>query len=397
MYIQSLSVCNFRNYALESFVFSQGVNLILGENAQGKTNILEAITALSAVRSSRPPLRQDAIRFEAEFAEVIGEIYHDTIPTKLSFRLSRQRKVTEIYKNDVRQKRMMDIHGVLRVVSFCPDDLHLIRAGAVQRRNFLDRALSQISPRYGDALSKFDKCLSQKNAILKAQEEKPSLLDALDDYTIQLCHYGAQIVLSRAKYCQQLMQAASVIHAEIAPQERLSAHYDTVSVLQEQFPQLAKCSKNSQSQDCEILRIKEADLPTLVEVRTALLDYALRMRPREIAARSTLVGPHKDDLVLHINERSAAEFGSQGQVRTAALSLKMAEREVSFAQDGVYPVLLLDDVLSELDHKRQDFILNQVKHGQVFITACDPVTAGRFDQGSRFTIAEGKKIQSVIK
>ncbi len=398
MFIESLELYNFRNYTRQEFGFTKGVNLILGDNAQGKTNILEAITALTACRTSKPPLRQESIRFEADFAEIVGYVFHDDVETKLGLRLTRMKRTTDVYKNDVRQKRMADIHGALRTVSFCPDDLYLIRAGAVQRRNFIDRALVQISPRYGEIIAHYEKLLAQKNAILKQQEEKPSLLNTLDDYTIQLCQYGAQVILFRAKYCRQLMEQATKIHGEIAPEERLSARYCTVSKVQEAFPQLADCMTQDQVYTApHLVQVdfnSPAKLPTLGAVRDVLLDYAMEMRSREIASRSTLVGPHKDDLELCINEKKAADFASQGQVRTAALSLKMGEREICFTQDGYYPVLLLDDVLSELDQKRQDFILNQVKNGQVFITACDPVTAARFDKGRKFIIQNGDCVQT---
>lgn len=364
MHIHTIKLNNFRNYAEASFSFDPAVNLIVGENAQGKTNLLEAACALSTMKLFRTGQKKEGLRFGCDTGEIEGVFSAEDREFTLSLRLSRT-KPMEVWRNGVRLRRQSEAAGLLRTVLFCPDDLFLVRAGAAARRKFLDAALCQLRPQYAAALAEYERVLLHKLRILKDAEEKPALLDLLDDFSLRLCRLGATIVRYRAYYVRRLAEKAALIHAEAAPHETLCACYQTVSTVQDPYASAQTI---------------EADLQR----------HAFSHRAAEIAARSCLSGPHKDDLVLTLGGISAASFASQGQTRTAALALKLAERELFFDEDGAYPVLLLDDVLSELDRRRQDFVLNRLGAGQVLITCCEPEAAARFHAGRVFQVSNGQ-------
>lgn len=364
MHINTIQLHNFRNYADETFAFDPAVNLIVGENAQGKTNLLEAACALSTMKLFRTGQKKEGLRFGTEIGFISGAFCVERQTFELELRLSRLRPM-EVWKSGVRLRRQSEAAGLLKTVLFCPDDLLLVRAGAAARRRFLDAALCQLRPQYAAALAEYERVLAHKLRILKDAEEKPALLDLLDDFTLRLCHLGARIVRYRAYYVRKLAARAAAIHAEAAPQERLCARYQTVSSVTDPFA-------------------------AAQAIEAELRAHAFAHRAAEITAKSCLSGPHKDDLVLELGGVPAAAFASQGQTRTAALALKLAERELFYDEDGAYPVLLLDDVLSELDRKRQDFVLNRLGLGQVFITCCEEEAAARFHAGKVFHVANGQ-------
>lgn len=364
MKIERLTLYNFRNYEQAELMLSPGVNVFCGENAQGKTNLLEAIGLLSTMRLFRSGQKRDAIRFGAEQAEAevqfLAEKRHMTVRAVLP-----QAGRAMMTVNGVRQKRLSDAAGILRTVLFCPEDLQLIREGAAARRRFLDTALCQLRPNYARCLSEYARLHENKIRILKDAEEKPSLLDTLDDFSFRMSTVGGHIVRYRAYYLRTLMQKARLIHASISGrEEQLSYVYRTVSSVEDPFASAS-------------------------EIGTRLWEHACSHRAAEIASKSCLSGPHKDDLELMIGDRSAKGFASQGQVRTCALSLKLAERDMFFDDSGEYPVLLLDDVLSELDARRQDFVLNRIENGQVCITCCEPEKLAQVEGGRLFAVSGG--------
>ena len=365
MYIKSLKLQNFRNYADESFAFDPAVNLICGENGQGKTNLLEAAAACSTMRLFRTAQKKEGLRFGENHAFICADFVAQERDISLELRFSRT-KAMEIYKNGVRQKRQSDAQGLLKTVLFCPEDLMLVRAGAAARRRFLDTALCQMRPNYARYLEEYNRLHEHKTRILRDSEEKPSLLSMWEDFSLRMAHIGAQIIRYRAYYCRKLLGAAAAVYADIAPHEVLSGVYKTVSSVTDPF----------------------ADART---IEKQLIDHVFSHKTAEIAAKSCLSGPHKDDLELLLDGRSAASFGSQGQVRTCTLSLKLAERELFFDEDGEYPVLLLDDVLSELDRRRQDFVLNRISAGQVMITCCEDGISEKLRAGAVFHIQNGEK------
>lgn len=365
MYIKSLKLQNFRNYADESFAFDPAVNLICGENGQGKTNLLEAAAACSTMRLFRTAQKKEGLRFGENHAFIFADFLAQERDISLELRFSRT-KAMEIYKNGVRQKRQSDAQGLLKTVLFCPEDLMLVRAGAAARRRFLDTALCQMRPNYARYLEEYNRLHEHKTRILRDSEEKPSLLSMWEDFSLRMAHIGAQIIRYRAYYCRKLLKAAAAVYADIAQHEVLSGVYKTVSSVTDPF----------------------ADART---IEKQLIDHVFSHKTAEIAAKSCLSGPHKDDLELLLDGRSAASFGSQGQVRTCTLSLKLAERELFFDEDGEYPVLLLDDVLSELDRRRQDFVLNRISAGQVMITCCEDGISEKLRAGAVFHIQNGEK------
>ncbi len=364
MHLKTLKLQNFRNYEDESFALDPAVNLICGENGQGKTNLLEAAAACSTMRLFRTAQKKEGLRFGADDARICAEFEAQGRDHTLELRLSRL-KAMEIYKNGVRQKRQSDVQGLLKTVLFCPEDLMLVRAGAAARRRFLDTALCQLRPNYARYLEEYNRLHEHKTRILRDSEEKPSLLSMWEDFSLRMARIGAQIIRYRAYYCRKLLSAAAAVYSDIAPHEALSGEYRTVSSVSDPFAPAQ-------------------------QIERELIDHVFRHKAAEIAAKSCLSGPHKDDLELMLDGRSAASFGSQGQVRTCTLSLKLAERELFFDEDGEYPVLLLDDVLSELDRRRQDFVLNRIAAGQVMITCCEDGISEKLRAGAAFHIKNGK-------
>ena len=269
----------------------------------------------------------------------------------------------------MRLKTAGELSGILTTVLFCPEDLYLIREGAAARRKFLDLAICQLRPRYAQALGEYNRLYEHKTRILRDWPENPSLLQTLDDFNLRMAQTGALVVHYRAHFC------------EAAPGDRASHPPGLLRGAGEIVPGgMRRCPPS----------------PTpLAPPRTILeeiLDHQERHRQAEMDARQCLTGPHKDDLAVELDGRSAKTYGSQGQTRTAALSLKLAQREIFFQETEEYPVLLLDDVLSELDAKRQSFVLNHIQGGQIFITCCEEEKLEGLEQGRSFHIREGKLV-----
>ena len=364
MNIQTLTLRDFRNYETAALELSSGVNVFCGENAQGKTNILEAVGLLSTTRLFRSGQKREAIRFGARQAEVEAAFFAEKRDMTIRALIPSAGRV-QLTVNGIRQKRLSDAAGILRTVLFCPEDLMMIREGAAARRRFIDIALCQLRPNYARYLSEYNKLHENKIRILKDAEEKPSLLDTLDDFSLRMSMVGGHIIRYRAYYLRSLMEKAKGIHASISgKEEQLDYRYSTVSTVSDPFA-------------------------SAKDIGMELWEHACQHRAAEIAVKSCLSGPHKDDLELLIGGKSAKAFASQGQVRTCALSLKLAERDMFFDDSGEYPVLLLDDVLSELDARRQDFVLNRIENGQVLITCCEPEKLAQVEGGWMFTVRQG--------
>lgn len=328
--------------------FDPGVNLILGENAQGKTNLLEAVYYLSAGHAFRTRKEAELIRFGGEFAELQGDVTGKERQQSLRTLLFSGRKPRQIFLNGVKRKTQGELTGVLTTVLFCPEDLLVLKAGAAARRRFLDQGLCQLRPRYEAALQEYNRILEQKSRILRDRYENPSLMEVLPEYSQRLCQVGAILISYRARFLEALGQEATGFHRAFSGgRERLEIPYRTVSTVDDPF----------------------APIPTLEQ---KLLDHLEAHKIAELESAQCLTGPHKDDFDATLDGLSLKSYGSQGQTRTAAISLKLAQRELARRDTGEEPVLLLDDVLSELDPGRQDFVLNQIRSGQVFITCCEP-------------------------
>lgn len=345
MKLNRIYLHGFRNYEDFSAEFSPEMNVICGENAQGKTNLVEAIAYLSGAKSHRARSDQELLGFSHREAKIQAEVESRGREFLVNVSLRRQARRT-IEVNHVKLKKASELSGVLNTVLFCPEDLSLVKDGAAVRRRFLDAAISQLRPKYADALARYQKLLDHKTRILRDAAEKPSLLSVLPEFDEGLARTGALLVHYRAHFIRRLNSHAMTIAADFSGgRDNLVLRYESVRTIDDPFA------------------------PPLL-LYEQIREHQEQHKRAELASRTCLSGPHKDDLVAELDGISARQFASQGQSRTIALSLKLAERELFSEDTGSFPVLLLDDVLSELDEKRQDFVLERIRGGQVFLTGC---------------------------
>ena len=366
MQLNKLMIRDFRNYEYSELDFEPGVNLILGKNAQGKTNLLEAISYLGSGKSFRALKSSEMVRFGAPFAELGGNILSQERDQTLCWLLFGSARPRQLWCNSVKKKTAAEISGVLQTVLFCPEDLMVLKAGAAARRKLGDHALCQLRPNYEAALTEYGRILEQKSRILKDRFEDPRVEAILPEYNARLCQVGALLISYRARFYEGLGKAAAEYHDHFSGGcEEFQLDYHTVSTVTDPFAP--------------------------VDVLRGQLEEHLASHQRaEFETAQCLTGPHKDDFDVTLNGINLKSYGSQGQTRTAAISLKLAQRQLMATQSGEIPVLLLDDVLSELDPGRQDFVLNQITEGQVFITCCEP---GQFTKlGKNIEISQGRVV-----
>ena len=366
MNLNNICLQDFRNYRKLSLDFDPGVNLIVGDNAQGKTNLLEAVAYLGSGRSFRTQKAAELVRLGAEFGDLEGHVYSQQRQQSLRWVLFPAARPRQLFCNGVKKKTAAEIAGILQTVLFCPEDLMVLKSGAGARRRLGDNALCQLRPNYEAALSEYGRILEQKNRILKDRHENPALMEILPEYNARLCQVGALLISYRARFYEGLGREAASYHGHFSGgAEEFHLEYKTVSTVTDPF----------------------APVSVLTE---QLQDHLQSHYRAELDSCQCLTGPHKDDFDVSLSGLSLKAFGSQGQTRTAAISLKLAQRELMAKESGEMPVLLLDDVLSELDPGRQDFVLNQIEGGQVFITCCEP---GRFTKlGKTIEIQKGNVI-----
>ncbi|UOQ95529.1 DNA replication/repair protein RecF [Halobacillus shinanisalinarum] len=366
MYIHEMSMRSFRNYNQISLTFDHTINVIIGENAQGKTNLMEAIYALAFTRSHRTPRDKELIQWDAEYAKINGSIFKRNRRFPLEIVFSKKGKKAKL--NHIEQKRLSDYIGALNVVMFAPEDLNLVKGSPQVRRRFIDMEIGQIQPRYIYHLGQYQKVLRQRNHLLKELQRKPSadrtMLGVLTD---QLIEHAVTIVERRFKFLQLLRSWAGPIHEGISRKlENLEINYDASVKVSE-----------------------EMDLATIK------INYEEKFREiesKEIERGTTLAGPHRDDLVFYVNGKDVQTYGSQGQQRTTALSLKLAEIELIHSEVGEYPILLLDDVLSELDDFRQSHLLHTIQGKvQTFVstTSIDGIEHEALKEAEIFRVTEG--------
>ena len=366
MNLTEIELRNFRNYDQLQLEMDPGVNLIVGDNAQGKTNLLEAIAYLGSGKSFRTVKTAELVKLGRDFADVSGNMCTQERCQSIRWVLFPAGRPRQLYRNGIKKKTASEISGMLQSVLFCPEDLMVLKTGASARRRLADNAISQLRPNYEAALSEYHRILEQKNRILKDRYENPALLDILPEYNARLCQVGALLISYRARFFQGLGREAAVFHDHFSGgKEDFHLEYKTVSTVTDPFA-------------------------TVAALEEQLQEHLQSHYRAELESASCLTGPHKDDFDVTLSCLSIKAFGSQGQVRTAAISLKLAQRELMHKESGEIPVLLLDDVLSELDPGRQDFVPNQIDKGQVFITCCEP---GRFTKlGKTIQIDKGKVI-----
>ncbi|SJZ98238.1 DNA replication and repair protein RecF [Pilibacter termitis] len=335
MLISHLHLQNYRNYQEVELDFSPSINIFLGENAQGKTNLLESLYVLALTKSHRTNNEKELIYFKEKEARLTCEVVKQTGKVPLEIRFTPKGRRGKV--NHIEQKKLSQYIGKLNVILFAPEDLELVKGTPSVRRKFLDMEISQVSPIYLYDLVQYQRLLKQRNQYLKQTAfEKRTLdelyLDILDE---QLAEYGEKILQVRREFVQKLEKFASVLHANISNQkEKLHLEYHST--------------------------IKE-DSDYLSQLKNA--------RKKDVKHFSTSVGIHRDDLLFFVNELDVASFGSQGQQRTTALSVKLAEIDLMYDETGEYPLLLLDDVMSELDNERQLHLLEAIQgKAQTFIT-----------------------------
>lgn len=343
MQLEELTLHNYRNYEDTTLHFSSHINVLLGENAQGKTNMLEAIYVLALARSHRTANDKELINWQATAAQIKGRVRKNRGTVPLELDLATKGKKAKV--NHLEQARLSSYVGQLNVILFAPEDLQIVKGAPQKRRKFLDMEFGQMSSKYLYNSSQYRKILKQRNRYLKDLHNHVSqdkvYLGVLSD---QLAAYGAEIIAQRLALLEQLENFAAQIHAEISRgQEQLVFQYQTA--------------------------IPEANRGSVEELYQYLRQQYERLEAKEIMQATTLLGPHRDDLAFLVNDKNVAAFGSQGQQRTTALALKLAEIDLMKQQTDEYPVLLLDDVLSELDDYRQTHLLTAIQDKvQTFLT-----------------------------
>ena len=370
MFVKELFLDGFRNYRGVTARFDDGVSVVAGRNAQGKTNLIEAVFYLAVGRSFRQINDKELISFSSDSACIRAGVISNGREQTLETRLFRGQR-REIYANGVKLKKASELSGRLAVVQFGPDDLEMIKSGAAVRRKLMDQCLSQLRPGYAASLSEFNRLYENKTRILRDHHEKPSLLELLEDYNLRLALQSARLIYYRAAFASSISRRAAEIHGDFSSgAESLEINYKTVGGMD------AAGKKPEQ-------------------ILPELLEHQKSHYHAELNSKMCLSGAHKDDLEICINGVPARKYGSQGQMRTAAVSIKLAERDFHHDDRGEYPILLLDDVLSELDETRRGFILGRIKDGQVIITCCDDSVARDLRNGTVIKVDGGKlKVES---
>ena len=366
MIIKSLELADFRNYENLKIDFSSGTNILYGDNAQGKTNILEAIFVSATTKSHKGSKDKEIIKFGKEEAHVRTILEKDNAEYRVDMHL-RSSKSKGIAIDGQKIKRASDLIGMLNVVFFSPEDLSIIKNGPSERRRFMDMELCQLDQIYLNSLTKYNKLVVERNKVLKDLFEHPENRVLLDVQDKQLCEYGSVIIKTREKFIKDLNEIIRPIHEKLTGQKELLSVYYEPNVSADEFEQ----------------RLSSA-------------------RQKDIYAKQTTVGPHKDDFSFIIQKKNVdadgygegidiRKFGSQGQQRTASLSLKLSEIEIVKRAKKENPVLLLDDVLSELDSNRQNYLLNTIGDIQTIITCTglDEFVNNRFEIDKLFKVTEG--------
>ncbi len=353
MQCKTIRVRDFRNIEYAEVEFSPSVNLLVGENAQGKTNLLEAIFYTALGKSFRTQHDEDMIRFGCDMAEISMDFCDSIREQNLTVRMMRgKRRVIE--QNHLRVGRVSDIVGQFRTVLFCPEHLSLIKEGPSERRNFLDVALSQLYPLYLKSLQRYHQILKQRNQLIRhAEEDRKTFLDTVEFWSLQLAHEAAIIAKYRYRYVKEIEREMAACFADMMGGR--------------ETPQAIYLGSSGQSEE------EYDSMETTEQIYRTLLTTRYE---REIGAGSTLWGIHKDDVQILINGKEARSFASQGQQRSLALAMKLAEGEVCRAICSELPVFLLDDVFSELDASRRAYLSGRIEGRQVIITTCEPSLLG---------------------
>ena len=349
MECKRIRITDFRNVESACVDFDPGVNILVGANAQGKTNLLEAISFTAIGKSFRTSHDEDLIRFGAGFAEVSLDFCDSVRDQNITVRMMSGKR-RRIEHNRVKVTRLSDVVGLFRTVLFCPEHLSLIKEGPSERRSYLDIALSQLYPVYLKSLQRYNQILKQRNQLIKHAEEDPKTFrDTVEFWSMQLAKEAAVISRYRYRYLKLAEEHIRHCFAEMTGER-------------EEPKAIYMGSSHGESDSYDDIDGTEK---SYLKLLTSHYD-------REIGAGSTLWGIHKDDIDIRINDRSARAFASQGQQRSLALAMKLAEGEVCSTVCGEKPVFLFDDVFSELDSARRAYLSGKINDRQVIITTCEP-------------------------
>lgn len=380
MRVDRLTLRQFRNYLEESLDFNPNLNILVGNNAQGKTNIVEALYFLALGRSHRTHLDSELIQWGKEWASLSASVCSETGRVDLKARLQLgKRKSFQVSGNELHS--LSELYGHFNVVLFSPDDLQLVKGSPSLRRQFLDVVLAQVSPVYRSYLVNYNRILQQRNSSLKLIAERRSPLDILDAWEPQLVELGSRIIAARYEAVRALNHHAAAVHLE------MTGHLESLSLIYCPF-YLPKDSYNPVEGVSN-----SGEIPAYEEIYREFTAELERKRDDEIRRGVTLVGPQRDDLLFGINGIDARTFGSQGQQRTVVLSCKLGEAQYMRSQTGEYPVLLLDDVMSELDTSRRHFFLNAIRARiQIILTTTSlhSFTEDMLQNATVFSVASGK-------
>ena len=360
MIIKSLELADFRNYDSLHIDFSKGTNILYGDNAQGKTNILEAIYLSATTKSHKGSKDKDIVNFNKEESHIRTYLEKDGLDIRVDMHL-RKNKTKGIAIDGQKIKKAAELLGLLNVVFFSPEDLSIIKNGPAERRRFVDMELCQLDQFYLYNLNHYNKIVNQRNKLLKDMYFNPSLRETLNIWDSQLVSFGSKIIERRKLFIEQLNDIIYDIHRKLSgDKEELIIQYEPDVVIEEYEKSLVKC------------------------------------QDKDVKLKQTTVGPHRDDFSFIVGNVDIRKFGSQGQQRTAALSLKLSEIELvkKIANDN--PVLLLDDVLSELDSHRQNYLLSSIGEIQTIITCTglDEFVNNRFEIDKVFQIENGKIVNN---
>ena len=360
MYVTNFEIKQFRNLKEDAFSFCDGVNLIYGDNAQGKTNLIEAIWLFTGCRSFRGAKDAECVNFNAQKAVLSMDFFGEGRNQSMFLEIANGRKFV---LNGVKCKSASKVVGHFLAVVFSPVHLSLVKSGPYERRKFLDVAISQLKPNYAVALTNYNKAVAERNVLLKDVAYHSELFDTLDVWEERIAFYASEIIRQRIGYVERLKEFGTEIYAGISKKkEELSLSY---------FEECPAAGNTKQ------------------EIYESMKQLLFAARKSDILSGFTSVGPHRDDLLIRIDGLSAKSYASQGQQRSAALALKLGEAAVMKSFTGEQPVALLDDVMSELDGERQNYILNHIKNWQVFITCCDPASVKNLKYGKAFKMKNG--------
>lgn len=355
MIVRSLKLKNYRNYEFLNIEFDPATNIFYGDNAQGKTNVLEAVYVSGTTKSHRGTKDRDLIRFQSDEAHIETIIEKNGIPYQIDMHLKKN-SPKGIAINKVPIRKASELFGLMNFVFFSPEDLNIIKNGPAERRRFMDLELSQLDKVYLKDLANYNRIINQRNKLLKDMAYNRDLEDTLAVWDMQLVNYGNRIIERRKKFIKEMNEIIYDIHYRLTGfKERIQLSYES---------------------GCGAFTFEKA---------------LEKNKERDIRMKSTSVGPHRDDICFTIGEIDIRKFGSQGQQRTAALSLKLSEIELIRLTVKDTPVLLLDDVLSELDKHRQNYLLDSIHDIQTFITCTglDEFVNHRFSINKVFHVQDG--------